>query len=260
MNLENIEYNIENRIALITISRPEKLNALNKRTIEELFEVILKVENDSAVKCVILTGKGEKAFVAGADISEINKLTYEDALSFSKFGQKVFDKIEDLNKPVIAAINGFALGGGCELALACHIRLASFNAKFGQPEINLGIIPGYGGTQRLTKLINRNRALELMLTGELIDAEEAYRIGLVNKVYEQSELLNHAKILASKIVEKSIIGISSILEASLYSEKENLELGMCKENALFGKAFLSEDFIEGTTAFLEKRKPNFSDK
>lgn len=260
MNLENIEYNIENRIATITISRPEKLNALNKKTIEELFEVILQVENDNTVKCVIVTGKGDKAFVAGADIREINKLTYDEALNFSKFGQNVFDRIEKLNKPVIAAINGFALGGGCELALACHIRLASYNAKFGQPEINLGIIPGYGGTQRLTKIVNRNRALELMLTGEIIDSEEAYRIGLVNKLYAHSELLTNAKILASKIVEKSSIGISSILEASFCNEKDGVEIGMAKENELFGKTFLSEDFIEGTSAFLEKRKPNFSDK
>ena len=183
MELKNLLYKVENNIATITINRPDKLNALNHETLTELDSVIEEVQNDNGVYVVIITGAGEKAFVAGADIVELSKLDKESAIEFSKLGQSVFNKIENLTKPVIAAVNGFALGGGCELALACHIRLSSDKARFGQPEVNLGVIPGYGGTQRLTRLINKGRALEYILTGDMIPSIDAYRIGLVSQVY-----------------------------------------------------------------------------
>ncbi|MCH8326337.1 MAG: enoyl-CoA hydratase/isomerase family protein [Bacteroidetes bacterium] len=189
MEFQNLLVKVDNNIAVVTVNRPEKLNALNNETIEELDKVFSQLNENENVYVIILTGSGEKAFVAGADISELNNLDEQKAKMFSEKGQKVFTKIEKMEKLVIAAVNGYALGGGCEIALACNIRLASDNAVFGQPEVNLGIIPGYGGTQRLTKLINSGRATEYILTGDMINAEEALRIGLVNKVYPQANII-----------------------------------------------------------------------
>jgi len=213
MEYKNILLQIESHVATVTINRPDKLNALNHETLTELKSVFEKIKSDENIFVVVITGNGEKAFIAGADISEINKLNIVDGKKFAEFGQSVFSLIDKFDKPVIAAVNGFALGGGCELALSCHIRLASENAKFGQPEVNLGIIPGYGGTQRLTRLINSGRSAELILTADMIDANEALRIGLVSKVYPQSELLIKAAEMANKIAGKGQQAIRLALKA-----------------------------------------------
>lgn len=209
MNYQNLLFEIKNHTGVITINRPDKLNALNNQTMIEIADVFNSIKNNPEVYVVVFTGSGEKAFVAGADISELNKLDVISAKEFSEKGNNVFRAIETSDKPVIAAVNGFALGGGCELALACHIRIASENAKFGQPEVNLGIIPGYGGTQRLARVINSARSLEMILTGDMITAEEAFRIGLVNKVYPQNELLTKTLELADKISSK--VSMQSVL-------------------------------------------------
>lgn len=245
------------KIAIVTLNRPEKLNALNDATFDELDHCFSGLQVNDEVKCVIITGSGEKAFVAGADILELNRQNKQSGSVFSSKGQGVFNKIEQLGKPVIAAINGFALGGGCELALSCHIRYASDNAKFGQPEINLGIIPGYGGTQRLARLINVGRALELILSGRMIDAEEALKIGLVNKVFEKSELMPKTMELASGIASKSSGILGYALSATLATNSLDLQSGLDLESELFGIACGTNDFQEGTSAFLEKRKPVF---
>src|SRR5574338_108462 len=203
MNYKNILLDINERIAIVTLNRPDKLNALNHDTLTELMEVFENLKNNENVFVIIITGSGEKAFVAGADISDINKLSMLEGKKFAEFGQSVFSYIESMDKPVIAAVIGFALGGGCELALACHIRTASENAKFGQPEVNLGIIPGYGGTQRLAGLINTGRAMEYILTGDIIDSSEALRLGIVSHVYPQTELLARAEDMANKIISKA---------------------------------------------------------
>jgi enoyl-CoA hydratase len=260
MNYQNILFEVKNRIAFVTINRPEKLNALNRDTLNELKTCFEKIKSDSEINVVILAGAGEKAFVAGADISELNKLNEADGKTFSEFGQGVFNQIEQLNKPVIAAVIGFALGGGSELAMACHIRLASEKAKFGQPEVNLGIIPGYGGTQRLARLVNTGRAAELILTGDIIDANEAYRIGLVNKVYPPEELMTKAVELAEKISSKGQIAVELSLKAIVSTNELPESDGLKFEAELFGKCCGTEDFIEGTSAFLEKRKPEFKKK
>jgi enoyl-CoA hydratase len=260
MNYENILVEIKNHTALITINRPDKLNALNGKTIDELEKVFESIKNNSEVFVVVITGSGVKAFVAGADIAELNKLDVLSAKEFSEKGNRVFRKIETLDKPVIAAINGFALGGGCELALACHIRIASENAKFGQPEVNLGIIPGYGGTQRLARIINSARALEMILTGDMVTADEAFRIGLVNKVYPQSELLTKAFELAEKISSKGQQAIRFALKAVKATDNISLTEGLAYEASLFALVCGTEDFKEGTTAFLEKRKPAFKNR
>jgi len=260
MNYKNLLVEIKETIALVTINRPDKLNALSKETLQELDNVFSQFKTDNNVDCVIITGAGEKAFVAGADISELSKQEGKSGEKFAEFGQSVFNKIENLGKPVIAAVNGFALGGGCELSLACHIRLASEKAKFGQPEVNLGVIPGYGGTQRLSKLLNSGRAMEYILTGDMIDANEAYRLGLVNHVYVVDELLPKAYEMAQKIVAKGQLAIGLAVKAVKASEKMNLLEGLEYEAALFGVACSTKDFKEGTNAFLEKRKPNFTKK
>lgn len=260
MEYQNILFEIKDSIATITINRPEKYNALNNQTIEELDDAITKVANNDDIYVLIITGAGDKAFVAGADISELNKLTLLKGKEFSEKGQAVFDKIEKLGKPVIAAVNGFALGGGCELALACHIRLASENAKFGQPEVNLGVIPGYGGTQRLSRLINTGRALEYILTGDMIDAQEAYKIGLVNKVYPAEELQNKTLELANKIASKGQIAVRMATKAVVNGYDLTKDEGMKLEASLFAVCCGSEDFKEGTSAFLEKRKPEFKNR
>jgi enoyl-CoA hydratase len=260
MNYKNILYEIKNNICTVTINRPDKLNALNSETIDELESVFDSIKENPEVFIVIITGSGEKAFVAGADISELNKLDVLSAKDFSEKGNRVFRKIEDLGKPVIAAVNGFALGGGCELALACHIRIANENAKFGQPEVNLGIIPGYGGTQRLARVVNSARALEMILTGDMVSAEEALRIGLVNKIFPQAELINKTSELAGKIAAKGQQAIRMALKAVNATNNLSLVNGLHYEASLFALVCGTEDFKEGTAAFLEKRKPQFKNQ
>lgn len=260
MNYENILFEIKNHTVLITINRPDKLNALNGQTINELEEVFESIKNNSEIFIVVITGSGEKAFVAGADIAELNKLDIMSAKEFSEKGNRVFRAIETLDKPVIAAVNGFALGGGCELALACHIRFASENAKFGQPEVNLGIIPGYGGTQRLARLINSARTLEMILTGDMISAEEALRIGLVNKVFPQADLVIKTLEFAEKISSKGQQAIRFALKAVKATDNISLTEGLAYEASLFALVCGTEDFKEGTIAFLEKRKPAFKNR
>lgn len=260
MNYNNLTVEKEEKIAVVTISRQEKLNALNNETLYELGSVFSELENDDEVNCIILTGSGEKAFVAGADISEFQKLDAISGKEFAEKGQKVFSSIANLSKPVIAVVNGFALGGGCELAMACHIRMASENAKFGQPEVNLGIIPGFGGTQRMSRLINNGRAMEYILTADMIDAQEALRIGLVNKVYPQSELLSKAKEMANKISSKAQQAVRMAMKAVNMSGQLSLDEGQNYEASLFAVCCGTEDFKEGTSAFLEKRKPAFKNK
>ncbi len=260
MDYQNLLFEVKDSIAIVTINRPDKLNALNIQTMQELKTLFTELKDDENVKVVILTGAGGKAFVAGADISELNKLDILTGKEFAENGQAVFNTIENLEKPVIAAVNGFALGGGCELALACHIRLASEKAKFGQPEVNLAIIPGYGGTQRLARLINKGRAIEYILTGDMISAEEAYRIGLANKVYAADELMAKAFEMAEKIITKGPISVKMALKAALASAELSLAEGQKLEASLFGACCGSEDFKEGTSAFLEKRKPEFKNK
>ncbi len=257
MEFKNLVVEVENNIAVVTVNRPEKLNALNNETIEELDEVFSQLNENEDVYVIILTGSGDKAFVAGADISELNNLDEQKAKIFSEKGQKVFSRIEKMEKPVIAAVNGYALGGGCEIALACNIRLASDNAVFGQPEVNLGIIPGYGGTQRLTRLINSGRAAQYILTGDMINAEEALRIGLVNKVYPQAELMIKAKEMGKKICSKGQFAVRMAMKAiNIVGEVSGTE-GQNYEASVFALCCGTDDFKEGTSAFLEKRKPKF---
>ena len=260
MSYNNILFDIKNNIGIVTINRPDKLNALNGQTIIELDDVLSSIKENSEVFVVVIAGSGEKAFVAGADISELNKLDVLSAKEFSEKGNSVFRKIEALGKPVIAAVNGFALGGGCELALACHIRTASENAKFGQPEVNLGVIPGYGGTQRLARVINSARALEMILTGDMISAEEAYRIGLVNKIFPQADLLDKTLELAGKIASKGQQAIKMALKAVNATHNLSLIEGLNYEASLFALVCGTDDFKEGTVAFLEKRKPQFKNR
>jgi enoyl-CoA hydratase len=260
MNYQTLLLDVKESMAVITLNRPDKLNALNAQTIKELNLVLDEIKDNEEVYVVVLTGSGEKAFVAGADIKELNKLDMIGAKEFAETGQMVFNKIEKFDKPVIAAVNGFALGGGCELALACHIRLASDNAKFGQPEVNLGVIPGYGGTQRLARLINTGRALEYILTADMISADEAYRIGLVNKVYTQIELLDKTFEMAKKIIGKGQQAIRLAIKAVKAVDEMSLMEGQNLEASLFALCCGTEDFKEGTSAFLEKRKADFKNK
>ncbi|MBA4407631.1 enoyl-CoA hydratase [bacterium] len=257
MEYKNLLFEIKNKIAFVTINRPDKLNALNGDTLAELKDCFTRIKNNSGINVTILTGAGEKAFVAGADISELNKLNVITGKLFAESGQEVFNLIEKLGKPVIAAINSFALGGGCELALACHIRIANEKAKFGQPEVNLGIIPGYGGTQRLTRLINSGRAAEMILTGDIIDANEALRIGLVNKIFSAEELMTKAVEIAEKISSKGQIAVQMALRAIVSCDDITETEGQNIESSLFAVCCGTEDFKEGSSAFLEKRKPNF---
>lgn len=250
----------KDRIAVLTINRPEKLNALNAVTKREMVQALEACKSDPSVHVVIITGAGEKAFVAGTDIAELTELNPETGKEFSTRGQEVFNLVENLGKPVIAAVNGYALGGGCELALACHVRIASENAKFGQPEVNLGIIPGYGGTQRLARLVGTGRAMEMILTGEPIDAAEAHRIGLVNKVVPQQDLLETCRAVATKISAKGQVAIRLALKAVNMTRETMQADGQELEASLFGVCCGSEDFKEGTRAFLEKRKPQFRNK
>nr|WP_206155306.1 short-chain-enoyl-CoA hydratase [Caldanaerobacter subterraneus] len=254
---KNIDVKKEEGIATITISRPKALNALNTETLEELENVLEVLQNDDGVKVIVITGAGEKAFVAGADISEMKDMSVFEAKKFAELGQKVFRKIELMKKPVIAAVNGYALGGGCELALACDIRIASRNAKFGQPEVGLGIIPGFGGTQRLPRIVGVSKAKELIYTGDMIDAEEALRIGLISKVVEQDKLLEEAYGIAKKIMSKGLVAVSLAKEAINKSLEVDIDSGMEYEANAFALCFGTQDQKEGMAAFLEKRAPKF---
>ena len=246
-------------IYTITINRPEKLNALNSIVLSELEHAIDEIYFNPSIKSAIITGTGSKAFVAGADISEFSDLTKNEAIKLSKKVQDTFFKIENSGKPIVAAVNGFALGGGCELAMACHFRIASENARFGQPEINLGIIPGYGGTQRLTKLIGKGRATELLISGTMIDASTALQYGLVNYVVPQESLMNKAISILSVINSKAPIAISQCLRSVNAVEDHSIN-GYAIENIAFGESFDTSDRKEGTLAFLEKRTPKFIGK
>ena len=255
--LENLTTKKDLGILTISIDREEKLNALNVDTLVELKDVIQSVYDDSDIKAVIITGSGSKAFAAGADISEISELDQSQGLKFSEFVQHVFQLVEECPKPVIAAVNGFALGGGCELAMACHIRIALKSAKFGQPEVNLGILPGYGGTQRLPALIGKSRALELMLTGEIIKAEKALQFGLVNYLAETPEqLIEMCHSILEKITAKAPIAISKVIEC-VNAASDDSKDGFKTVSSAFSECCNTSDFVEGTTAFLEKRNPNF---
>lgn len=257
MAYENLLYERKERVGTITVNRPERLNALNVRTIQELAAVLVEAAEDPEVRVVILTGAGEKAFVAGADINELAQMTPVSGRETALRGQAVFHKLETLGKPSIAAINGFALGGGCELALACSIRLASRTAKLGQPEVKLGIIPGYGGTQRLARLCGKGVAHELCLTGEMISAEEAQRMGLVNHVYEPAELLPAAVAMAKKIAANGRFAVRLAMEAIARGADMPQEEGLAFEAALFGTCCATPEMREGTRAFLEKRAARF---
>ncbi len=249
----------EEGIFTVTINRPDKLNALNKNVLDELEKVFEEVYVNEAIKAVIIIGQGTKAFVAGADIAEFIDVKDEDGARMAKRGQQIFFKIENCPKPVIAAVNGFALGGGCELAMACHFRLASDNAKFAQPEVNLGLIPGYGGTQRLTMLVGKGKAMELMMTGVMIDAEEAKNLGLVNYVTSAEELLEKTKEIIKVILKKSPIAVSKVIAAVNAQGQYDVD-GFAEEIKMFGQVFTSKDKKEGTAAFIEKRKPLFEGK
>ena len=257
MSYENILFDKYDGIAKITFNRPKVLNALNRKTIEELRGALLDAGDDASVRVLILTGAGEKAFVAGADIGELSQQTPVNGKEFSLFGQSVFHLLETMGKPSICAINGFALGGGCELALSCSIRIASKNARLGQPEVKLGILPGYGGSQRLTRLCGKGVAHELCLTGEMIAADEALRIGLVNHIYEAAELVPAAEAMAKKIIANGPLAVKFTMEAIERGSQMPLEEGLFLEATLFGVACATEDMREGTKAFLEKRPAAF---
>ena len=250
-------FELSDGLARITVDRPDKLNALNGTVIAELGDAVTRIETDAAVRGVILTGSGQKAFVAGADIAELTAQTPMEGRTRSRLGQQVFRRLELCGKPVIAAVNGFALGGGCELAMACHIRVASEHARFGQPEVKLGIGPGYGGTARLPRLVGKGRALELLLTGGMIDAAEAYRIGLVNRVVPADRLLAEAEALLRTILDNGPLAVRACLEAVEAGLETNLDQALLLEANYFGLLSATADMREGTKAFLEKRKPVF---
>ena len=257
MAFENILTTTENSITTITINRPTKLNALNKETIQELHQAFESAGNDPETKVIVITGSGEKAFVAGADISEFANFSVEEGAQLAAHGQEIlFDFVQNLRKPVIAAVNGFALGGGLELAMSCHIRVASDNAKMGLPEVSLGVIPGYGGTQRLPQLVGKGKALEMIMTAGMVAADEAKQYGLVNHVVAQTELLDFCYGIAQKIMKNSPVAISQAIKAVNANYEDGVN-GYTTEIKAFGKCFGTEDFKEGTTAFLEKRKAEF---
>ena len=255
--LENLLYEKKGAIAYVTLSRPKVLNALNQRTWESLRTALEDARDDAQVRGVILTGAGDKAFIAGADISELAQVTAVEAEKSSSYGQEVLNLIENLGKPVIAAINGFALGGGCETAMACTIRVATEHAKFGQPEVTLGLIPGGGGTQRLPRLIGKGRALQIILSGEMISAQEAFRIGLVNEVVPAAELTIRAEAILKRIFSNAPVAVKYSLEAVNKGMETSQAEGLSLEASLFGLCAGTEDKKEGTSAFLEKRKPQF---
>ena len=260
MEFKNILVEALDGVSLIKINRPDKYNALNRETLAELGECVDKLAAEEWVRPLVITGEGKKAFVSGADIGELAVLDAVGSQEISAFGQSVFDKIAAFPQPVIAAVNGFALGGGCELALACHIRYASDNAKLGLPEVGLGIIPGYGGTQRLPRLIGYGRAIELVATAKPVDAEEAARIGLVNGVLPQAELLDHCLKIAGRIAKNGPLAVSAALEASVRGAEMPLDAALRLESMFFGVIGSTHDMHDGLNAFLEKRKPNFKNK
>jgi len=260
MNYENLLYEVRDSIAYITFNRPKVLNALNRQTMQELLIALGQAKLDESVRVLILTGAGEKAFIAGADINELAQQTPVDGKEMSIFGQGVLRILETMGKPSIAAINGFALGGGCELALSCSIRIASRNAKLGQPEVKLGILPGYGGSQRLARLCGKGAAHELVLGGDMISADEAMRIGLVNHVYEPAELMPGAEALAKKIAANAPLAVQYAMEAIEHGMEMPQEEGLFLEATLFGLCCATEDMREGTRAFLEKRAAQFKGK
>ncbi|MBI3931916.1 MAG: enoyl-CoA hydratase/isomerase family protein [Acidobacteria bacterium] len=260
MSFENLIVETKDGIAVVTINRPEKLNALNDRTVDELDAAFAAIETDPAVRGVILTGAGEKAFVAGADIAELATQSPVEGRDRSIRGQRVLGRIERLGKPVVAAVNGFALGGGCELAMACHVRIASENARLGTPEVKLGIMCGYAGTQRLPRLVGRGRALEILLTGEMVDAQEAHRIGLVNRVVPKGELLAEAEALLRKMLANGPVSLRFTLDAVGRGLEMPMDEAQTYEATLFGLICTTEDMEEGTKAFLEKRPPKFQGK
>ncbi len=281
MEVKNITYQVDERIATVTINRPKALNALNSETLTELDRIFAEIANDDSVAGVIVIGSGDKAFVAGADIAELstkNPLTGRD---FAQFGQGVFSRIEQLHKPVLAAVNGFALGGGCELAMACHLRIAAPNARFGQPEVGLGLIPGFGGTQRLPRLVGKGNALELLLGGGMISAREAHRIGLVNrivetykmdesgepftddkgrKIFDREAFLNEAAEFLNGMIKNAPLALGHVIEAVDRGYDADIEAGLKLESDLFGILYSTEDTKEGLSAFLEKRPANFTGK
>ena len=258
VNFANLLYENQDGIAVITMNRPKALNALNQETLDELNQVADMLAKDSTVQVVILTGSGDKAFVAGADIAQMQSMSAMEGRNFGKLGQAVFNKLENLPQPVIAAVNGFALGGGCELAMACDIRIASEKAKFGQPEVTLGITPGFAGTQRLPRFVGKGRAKQLLYTGDVIDAQEAYRIGLVNVVAPAEELMATAKVMAQKIQSRAAVAVQLCKAAVNEGLDTDLETGTDYEAEVFGLCFATADQKEGMAAFTEKRKAQFT--
>lgn len=256
---QTILTSLENNIFTITINRPDKLNALNKAVLDDLNSVLDEIENNPEIKSVIITGAGPKAFVAGADISEFGEMNKSESMLWAKRGQDIFARIENCPKPIVAAVNGFALGGGCELAMSCHFRVASENAKFGQPEVNLGLIPGYGGTQRLVQLIGKGKAMELLMSAHMIDAAEAKQLGLVNYVTTADTLLTHTKKILDIINSKAPLAVAGCIKAANAVFNETVD-GFDLEIREFGNCFVTEDMKEGVSAFLEKRKATFSGK
>ena len=257
MSFDNLLVERESGVAVLTVQRPQRLNALDAATLDEIGRAVLDFQQDSSIRCVIVTGSGDKAFVAGADINEFARDTPEGARQRALRGQHVFDLIEQLGKPVIAVVNGFALGGGCELAMACTLRIAGDTARFGQPEINLGLIPGFGGTQRLARLVGKSKAMELILTGNPISASEALGIGLINRVVPAADLMAHARTLAAELATKPPIALRYAMEAINKGLEMPFAEGCELEAALFGMVTTTDDMREGTTAFLEKRKAEF---
>jgi len=258
MTYENLIVDIKDRVARVTVNRPKVLNALNEQTVREIHAAFLSLRGNADVGVVILTGAGEKAFVAGADINELAVMTPLQGEASSKLGQAALREIELLGKPVIAAINGFALGGGCELALACHMRFASESARLGLPEVGLGIIPGYGGTQRLPRIVGLGLALELITTARMIDAQEALRIGLVNRVLPAPDLLPHCEKVAGEILNRGALAVRYAMDAAIRGMETDLTQGLEREAGHFGLLAATNDMHEGLKAFLEKRKPTFT--
>lgn len=257
MAFENLMVERDGQVAVVTINRPAVLNALNRATLEDLGRAMAEFGADEGVRSVVVTGAGEKAFVAGADIAELATLSPAEGREYARRGQQVFDAIEGLGKPVVASVNGFALGGGCELAMACTIRLAAETARFGQPEVKLGLMPGFAGTQRLSRLVGKGRAMELVLTGGMIDAREAWRIGLVNAVFPASELGDAARSMAKGLAASASIAIRYAMDAVNHGLEMTFAEGCALEAALFGLVASTDDMREGTRAFLEKRKAEF---
>jgi len=257
MDFDNLLLERDGAVAVVTVNRPQVLNALNFATIDELRRAVLSLKHDPGVRAIVITGAGEKAFVAGADINELAVQTPAQGREHALRGQHVFDLVENLGKPVIAAINGYALGGGCELAMACTLRLAADSARLGQPEINLGLIPGYGGTQRLTRLIGKGPALEMLLSGRHITAQEALQLGLVNRVVPAASLVTEARTLAAELALKAPLAVQYIIEAVHRGLEVSFDKAQFLEATLFGLVSSTDDMREGTRAFLEKRKPDF---